>query len=293
MKRLKNYSDFNNQDINEGWKEVLLSGMLAASPFQSTTAQTQTPKEISISSEKKDLLGRPLTAPPSTKTEELKKGKKLITTKQVNPSEKSLQELKSKGWTVVYTEGGQNQPKWGVKAGERKPGVEFKTDNDKFFELGGYTLTPEIKEKISDKIIKMGGVDSVTIESSTDKTPVTPRLKSDLESKGYSGDNQGLSKARSNAIRQFLTSLGVKSSNIVEVNLAEQGKEGGYDPSARYVKLILVEKGKDTGSGYEYFELDKKTVWLQKIVGGIQKKPKEGSRGMGIDCEGGVCPTYD
>jgi hypothetical protein len=29
----------------------------------------------------------------------------------------------------------------------------------------------------------MGGVDSIRIESSTDKTPLTPRLKADLENK--------------------------------------------------------------------------------------------------------------
>jgi outer membrane protein OmpA-like peptidoglycan-associated protein len=299
MKRLQRYEEFHNNQVQEGIKDYLLGGLATIGSMtttpQTSMGQTKTPTEVVTSQQPtgKDILGRPLTGPPSTKTENLSKGKKLICTKQVNPSDEQIEAMKKRGWTVVWTEGGENQPKWGLKSGERKPGVEFKTDNDKFFELGGYTLTPEIKEKIKGQVQEMGGVDSVTIESSTDKTRLTPRLKADLESKGYSGDNQGLSKARSNAIRQFLTSLGINPDNIRETNLAEQGKEGGYDPSARYVKLTLTEKGTETDGGYEYFEVDEKTVWLQKVVGGIQKKPKPGDMGIGIDCEGGACPTYD
>ena len=299
MKRLQRYEEFQNNQVQEGIKDYLLGGLatlgsLATTP-QQASGQTFNPKEISVSKDetKKDLLGRTLTGPPSTKTEKLEKRKGLITTKQVNPSEKKLQELKRQGWQIVWTEGGENQPKWGVKKGERKPGVEFKNDNDKFFELGGYKLTEEIKEKIKGQINQMGGVDSIKIESSTDKTPLTPKLKADLESKGYSGDNKGLSKARSNAIKSFLISLGVNPDNITVVNLADEGKEGGYDPSARYVKLTLVEKGSDSGSGSEYFVDGEQVVWLQRIVGGMQKRPKLRNMGGGMDCEGGKCPTYD
>jgi hypothetical protein len=298
MKRLQRYEEFNNNQVQEGIKDYLLGGLATLGSIAATpqvSGQTKKPIEIvkSIDDSKKDLMGRTLTGPPSTKTEDLGKRKHLITTKQVNPSEKTLKDLKAKGWQVVWTEGGENQPKWGVKKGERKPGVEFKNDNDKFFELGGYKLTEEIKTKIKAQIEQMGGVDSVQVESSTDKTPLTPRLKADLESKGYSGDNKGLSKARSNAIKSFLISLGVNPDNITVVNLADEGKEGGYDPSARYVKLILVEKGGDTGSGTEYFVDGEQVVWLQRIVGGMQKRPKLGNMGGGMDCEGGKCHTYD
>jgi hypothetical protein len=299
MKRLQRYEEFQNNQVQEGIKDYLLGGLATLGTMvgtpQTAAGQTKKPTEITqnISTEKKDVLGRPLTAPPSTKPENLGKGKSLLTTKQVNPSEKSMKELKSKGWQVVWTEGDTSAPKWGVKPGERKPGVEFKNDNDKFFELGGYTLTDTIKAKIKGQIEKMGGVDSVQIESSTDKTKLTSRLKADLESKGYSGDNKGLSKARSNAIKSFLSSLGVNPDNITVVNLADQGKEGGYDLSARYVKLILVEKGDKSGGGSEYFQAQEKVVYLQKVVGGLQKKPKGASMGYGIDCEGGKCATYD
>ena len=300
MKRLQRYEEFKNNQVQEeiDWKNLAAAGLatigsITGSPKQAS-GQTKKPTEIvqSVGVDKKDLLGRPLTAPPSTKTENLGKGKSLLTTKQVNPSEKTLRELKAKGWQVVWTEGSDNQPKWGLQGGKRKPGVEFKNDNDKFFELGGYKLTEEIKEKIKGQIEQMGGVDSVQIESSTDKTPLTPRLKADLESKGYSGDNKGLSKARSNAIRSFLMSLGINPDNVTVVNLADEGKEGGYDPSARYVKLILIEKGDKTGGGPEYSESGKEIIWLQLISGGLQKYPGSWSSDGGVDCEGGHCPIY-
>ena len=97
----------------------------------------------------------------------------------------------------------------------------------------------------------------------------------------------------SNAIKSFLSSLGVNPDNITVVYLADQGKEGGYDPSARYVKLILVEKGDKSGGGSEYFQAQEKVVYLQKVVGGLQKRPSSGSMGGGVDCEGGKCHTYD
>jgi outer membrane protein OmpA-like peptidoglycan-associated protein len=307
MKRLQRYEEFKNNQVQEeiDWKNLAAAGLatigsITGSPKQAS-GQTKKPTEIvqSVGVDKKDLLGRPLTAPPivdkttGRSTENLGKGKSLLTLKEVNPSEKRLKELKAKGWEVIMTEGGENKPKWGIKTGQKKPGVEFKNDNDKFFELGGYKLTEEIKEKIKGQIEQMGGVDSIQIESSTDKTPLTPRLKADLESKGYSGDNKGLSKARSNAIKSFLISLGVNPENITVVNLADEGKEGGYDPSARYVKLILVEKGGDAGSGTEYFVEGDVIVWLQTIKGGPQKKPKWTTIGGGVDCEGGKCHTYD
>jgi len=50
------------------------------------------------------------------------------------------------------------------------------------------------------------------------------------------------------------------------VNLANQGKEGGYDPSARYVKLLLIEKGDEKASGQEYFEEEEQViVYYQRV----------------------------
>ena len=303
MKRLQRYEEFHNNQVQEeiDWKNLAAAGLatissIVGSPKQASgQTKAKAPTEIVQSVSKKDLLGRPLTAPPivdksGRSTENLGEGRSLLTLKEVNPSEKRLKELKAKGWQIVWTES-DTTTKWGLKGGQKKPGVEFKNDNDKFFELGGYKLTEEIKEKIKGQVEQMGGVDSVNIESSTDKTPLTPRLKADLESKGYSGDNKGLSKARSNAIKSFLMSLGINPDNVTVVNLADEGKEGGYDPSARYVKLILIEKGDKTGGGSEYFESGEEIIWLQVIKGGQQKKPGSGSSGD-YKIGGAHCPIY-
>ena len=301
MKRLQRYEEFHNNQVQEGIANYLLGGLatigtMTGSP-QQATGQIKSPTEIvqSIDGTKKDLCGRTLNAPPKVNkdnryTEDLGKGRSLLTLKEINPSEKRLKELNAKGWQIVWTES-DTTTKWGLQSGQRKPGVEFKNDNDKFFELGGYKLTEEIKTKIKGQIEQMGGVDSIRIESSTDKTPLTPRLKADLESKGYSGDNKGLSKARSNAIKDFLTSLGINPDNVTVVNLSDEGKEGGYDPSARYVKLILVEKDDNTGGRSEYFEPGKEIIWLQLITGGEQKKPTGGGTGD-YETGGGHCPIY-
>jgi len=299
MKKLKTFEQFKETNVQEGIKDYLLGGLATLGSMVTTPetsyGQQKTPTEVSkqISGDKKDILGRPLTAAPSTKTENLGKRKYLVTSKQVNPTPQKDAELKSKGYKPVWTETVKSTPKWGVESSERKKPVVMKSDNDKFFELGGYTLTQQVKDTIQAGINKLGGVDSVKVEASTDKTPLTKKLKADLESKGYSGDNTGLSKARSNAIKNFLISIGVNPSNIVEINLADQGKEGGYDPSARYVKLTLIEKGSGTGSGEEYFqEKEEIVVYYQRVNDMMQKMVKQ-RYGTPIDCEGGNCATYD
>lgn len=298
MRNIKSYIQFQEENVQEGIKDYLLGGLATigsmGAPTQPAFGQSKTPTEIVAPTPvKKDLLGRTLTQAPDTKTETLKPNVYLQTAKLVNPSAKKDAEMKAKGYTVIWTDTVKSTPKWGIEKGERKAPVVMKSDNDKFFELGGYTLTQEVKDRISSQVQQLGGVDSVTIEASTDKTRLTPKLKADLESQGYSGDNKGLSKARSNAIKRFLVELGVDGANVKEVNLADQGKEGGYDPSARYVKLILVEKGSGSGSGNEYFEDGEEVhVYYQKIVDRTQKRPPR-RQSTTMDCEDGKCPVYD
>jgi outer membrane protein OmpA-like peptidoglycan-associated protein len=295
--RIKSYEEFISVETNEGVKDILLGGLATigtmAGNVPTSYGQSNQPQQVKTVVTSKDLLGRPLTSAPSTKTENLGDYKYLVTTKQVNPSPKRDAELKAKGYKPVWTDTTKSTPKWGVKSQEKKSPTVMKSDNDKFFELGGYNLTQEVKDTIQSRVSKMSNLDSVKIEASTDKTPLTKKLKADLESKGYSGDNDGLSKARSNSIKNFLVSLGVKPSNVIEINLANQGKEGGYDPSARYVKLTLIEKGDESGGGKEYFDQkDEIVVYYQRVNNMKQKRVKQ-TYGTPIECEGGVCPTYD
>lgn len=296
MNRLKTFEQFETDNIQEGIKDYLLGGLATLGSLASTpqvSGQTTKPAEIrQVQTNKKDLLGRPLTSPPSLKAEKIDKYSHLQTTMAENPSPEEDARLKSKGWTPVWTDSIDVKTEWGVKKGVRKPSIEMKSNNDKFFELGGYNLTEEIKEKIKGRVDSMGtDLDSIQIEASTDKTPVTPKLKRDLESKGYTPDNYGLSKARSQSIKSFLVSLGIDGSKIKEVNLAEQGKEGGYDPSARYAKLTFVFTEQGQASGDEYFKTKKGVViYYQKITGKKQTRAKQAELNPG--CESGECP-YD
>jgi hypothetical protein len=95
---------------------------------------------------------------------------------------------------------------------------------------------------------------------------------------GLSGDNQGLSQARSNAIQEYMEDQGVNGDIIETNNLAEQGDQE-IDETARYVKVTLVYLVSETGFG------DKtsfsKTYTLQKKVyqfdseGNHRGKPKK------------------
>jgi outer membrane protein OmpA-like peptidoglycan-associated protein len=300
MKRLQRYEEFRNNQVQEeiDWKNLTAAGLatigsIVGSP-QKVSGQTKTPTEIitTVGKISKDVLGRTLTKAPSTKTETIKPSVYLVTKEIVNPSIKKDAELKAKGYIIVWTDTVKSKTEVDTLEGKTKPPVVMKSDNDKFFELGGYTLTKEVRERISGQVKQLGGVDSVEVESSTDKTPLTKKLKADLESKGYSGDNKGLSKARSNAIRDFLTSLGIDPSKIVEINLSDQGEEGGYDPSARYVKLILIENGSTTDVGEQGpEENDKVIVYYQRISDTKQKKPTGGGTGD-YETGGGHCPIY-
>jgi hypothetical protein len=110
MKNLKTFEQFKENNVQEGIKDYLLGGLATMGSMVTTPeisyGQQKTPTEdsIQISSEKKDILGRPLTSAPSTKTENLGKRKYLVTTKQINPSPQKDAELKAKGYKPVWTE---------------------------------------------------------------------------------------------------------------------------------------------------------------------------------------------
>jgi len=110
MKKLKTFEQFSENNVQEGVKDYLLGGLATMGSMVTTPetsyGQQKTPTEVSkqMSDEKKDILGRPLTSAPSTRTENLGKRKYLITTKQINPSPQKDAELKAKGYKPVWTE---------------------------------------------------------------------------------------------------------------------------------------------------------------------------------------------
>jgi len=155
------------------------------------------------------------------------------------------------GWIKVWEDKG--------KPGEISNIV--KNYDTKLFNLGAFKMNDNFKKKLEadiDGVIKSSAIVEVIIESSTDKTPLTPQLKKELSELGYTPDNQGLSKARAEQISSILVEKQIPKDKIRIENLFELGSEPkteeerlklvkskeGYDPKARYVNINFKVKGK-------------------------------------------------
>lgn len=208
-----------------------------------------------------DVLGNKLEKAPDIKTQTFE-DKYVLGTKKVNISEADEKQLTSKGWKKVWVETiDKTKPKQEPK--DLVNNVELKFNKNNYFELGGYLLNNEFRNALNfelDKILPIYDVKSIIIESSTDKTRLTPKLQQDMKSKGYSPDNAGLSKARSTEIKKFIMKRGFDDSKFEIKELSELGKEGGYDPEARYVKINFqvsqkeIEEKLDQGDVVSYFQ---------------------------------------
>lgn len=296
MKNVKRYNEF-IETKNEGIKDVILGGLATIGSVVTTPESSYGKSNVGgdgktqvMQPKRCDLTGKKLNTPPSEKTQNLGNYRYLLTKKIINPSIKTDKEMKSKGWQIVWSDTIRKKSSKDILTDDGDVPKVIEWDNDKFFELGGYELTNEVKNRISEKINELGDVDSVVIESSTDKTRLTDRLKAKLSKSGYSPDNYGLSKARSNSIKKFLMELGVLDVKIEEVNLAERGKPEGYDPEYRYVKLTFIMKGdKPMNWGAKEPDEYENVVWYQRISDTKQSEPKTHKmRGSGIGC-----PTFD
>ena len=127
--------------------------------------------------------------------------------------------------------------------------ISLKFDNQVLFGLGKFDISPEVSQGLDSafqQMIDQGGVlTNVDIVSSTDKTPVGPKLQSTLKGMGLSPDNAGLSKARSSSISDYLVSgvnvdgekSPINDTLITVNNLSEQGSIN--DQSARYVYVNI------------------------------------------------------
>jgi hypothetical protein len=166
---------------------------------------------------------------------------------------------------------------WEEKSNSTEIEQTVKNYDTKLFELGGFKMTENLKkivEKDTNDISSKYEIVEVIIESSTDKTPLTQNLKNDLKTLKYSENNQGLSKARANQIKQILISNKIDESKIKEINLFEQGdspkteqerlelvkSKEGYDPQKRYVQVKFKYK-KKPGENFVYYqriEIEKK-----------------------------------
>jgi len=97
------------------------------------------------------------------------------------------------------------------------------------FVSGGFDLNEDVANELSFQFKAITTSNSelvkVTINSSTDKEPVTKELAQLLISKKYSGDNEGLAKARKDGIYNHLKKMGVDTS-LIDLNIEwEQGPD--------------------------------------------------------------------
>jgi|694.fasta_scaffold25618_7 hypothetical protein len=206
----------------------------------------------------------------------IRNGKFRITTiNAINPSPERIKDLESKGWTNVWEETITSTTKLPQEIIQTPQPIQiqFPTGDD-YFESGGFTLTQTIKDIITKEFSLIPPtfiIDKIEIESSTDKVRVSDNLQNLLKQKGYTADNQGLSKARSEAIKSFLVSVG--GDKITEGNFLpskiyfEQGKQSPEgDPKARYVKLKVSLKPQPSKQVEpKEQQTEKKHIFFQKM----------------------------
>ena len=251
MKHLKKFNNYKpTQNVNEGFKEKAVLAGLAA--LLSLKGQSQESKP------------------------------RLATTK--TQSETTLKSLLKQGWSLDST----STKKVFDGVIEEKPDTQvivtrLSLDKSQFFKSGSYELTPEMKSDLDstlNEIIESGGIIiRVDVESSTDKQLVGKNLKDKLEESGFSPDNKGLSKARSNSVQLELEDLGLDITLIKIITLAEQGDEE-VSQSARYVNVDFYYLQSSTVVMPKTEEPPKyqKTYHLSKIVKTGIKKMKKGNQ---------------
>ena len=295
---IKSYEEFVNEELSP--KTTLAAALAAANLAFTSPAlgqeKVQKPTESIVGKPDQiglDLLGKKLTSAPSIKPIKLSKLKNLICTPQKNIQPEDEKALESRGWVKVWEEQLPDEEVDSIVPPKEPKSIELLLMNDKSFELGGFDLTDDIRDRILSIIDQVDcegyEIDSITIESSTDKTPIKPTLKDKLKSKGFEGTNVGLSKARAGEIKSFLISKGVSGKDLTVKLLSEQGKEGGYDASARYVKLKIELKS--PGESRRTIKMFKKgglVSYFQKIT---ESKPQRIPKYKG-EC-GHNCKVYE
>ena len=116
------------------------------------------------------------------------------------------------------------------------------------FDVGKFELNDETVSDLNEilSIIESNGgtINSIVIESSTDKQRISPQLEPKLVNAIGKGGNEGLSTLRNNKVKDYLISLGIDSSVVKQDIKWEQGKgednaEAPQDPSARYVRVVI------------------------------------------------------
>ena len=177
--------------------------------------------------------------------------------------------------------------------------ISVNIPSDQLFASGSFELNPKATKALTDSLSKMKTdgliITKVTIESSTDKQGLTDKLQSTLKSKGYSGDNTGLSNARNNAFSKAISSVIGDSVDIQKSVKSEQGSSE-VDAGSRYVKAtfmcIRVNKEQTITQKMTVKETIKWIFKVSKVVKGYDGY-KPNLAGSGVTGKSGKCTGND
>jgi hypothetical protein len=208
--RISKFSEFDKINEEEGWKENILVGLLSI-------------LGVSAFGQKGEDVG----------------SRRTFHTKQ----EASLPSLIKRGWSLdsVKVDTLFNEVKEKAPQDEMMV-TRIKLDKDQYFQSGKFELSQEVSDSIYNSLASIsndnGVITDIVIVSSTDKQKPSANLRNLLSSKGYTPDNQGLSRARSESISTYMGELGINNSLIQTEQKYEQG-EAEIEQSARYVSVDI------------------------------------------------------
>lgn len=201
---------------------------------------------------------------------------------------KEVQRLLKRGWNVnsikidtIWEEIINNKPDSIIET------KSIKIDNGMFFKSGFFDINQNIIDSITyeleNMLEKSGLLLSIDIVSSTDKMPISPQLKKTLIKLGYTPDNQGLSKARSKSIQNFLmydliidnkiTPIDEKLINIT--NLYEQGEYDDQKNRYVYININYLVRDISTEDSIDKTPITRNTYYFDKVFKSKIKPPKE------------------
>lgn len=254
MKKIKRYKEFIRINEEEGWKEKAMAAAIAAGSMMggakaATVGDDYTKPKTEISYEK-----------PKEKEDDKKYSKRVVTTKA------ELDRLQKLSWTLDSTTVDTifdiiSKKPVDVLVSE----LNFK--ERQYFPSGEYDVNDDIISGLDSTINDLNSkgyiLMDVILESSTDKQQLSSRLKKRLEESGYSGDNSGLARARSESIGNYLVSIGIDSS-IINSKEIVGGGSGEIDESARYVTVKFACLKREVVEAPDVIKEIRETYFLSK-----------------------------
>lgn len=227
------------EEVNEGWKDIVLGGLLAlittGGIAQTTAGWDREITKTEVPGDKKSII----------KKVDISKEFKLGDNFTKKQADEVVEKLLKQGWSLNSAD---LDTLWGEVVKHAPDTIVHSTTlkfmDEEYFKSGKFNISADIIASIdsacNEIMLVNGTVISVNITSSTDKQGLSEATKGRLKDAGFSQDNAGLSKARAASVKNFLTEKkSINSSIIQQENLAEKGT-GEIDQSARYVLVDFI-----------------------------------------------------